>query len=159
MGMGRLDVGVSKLKGIIAPVALAACAVAVLVATAGGYAAPTQCYFPESFFCQKLEANAPLDTDSASMVTQLRNQAQAVDPLGTFNCTRAVLLDPLKWTSQEKLFCNKLTYLAGINYDDYAPMLYTAPADAARVPVVLDNNDAALKATLAAGVPIPDEAQ
>ena len=159
MGMGRLDVGVNKPKGIIAPVALAACAVAVLVAPAGASAATTQCYFPQSFFCQKLEANAPIDSASASMVTQLRNQAQAVDPLGTFDCTRAVLLDPLKWTSQEKLFCNKLTYLAGINYDDYAPMLYTVGSDQSRVPVVLDNNDAALKATLAAGVPIPDEAQ
>src|SRR5687767_11656241 len=96
--------------------ALAASAAALLVAPAGASAAATQCYFPSSFFCQKLEANAPVDPASGTMVTQLRNMAHAVNPQQTFDCTRAVSLDNLlNWTSQETQNCNKLTYLAGIN--------------------------------------------
>jgi hypothetical protein len=140
--------------------ALVASIAALLAAPAGASAAAQQCYFPSSFFCKKLDSTAKLDPESGAMVTQLRNMAQAVDPQGTFDCTRAVAIDnPLKWTADENLFCDKLTYRAGINYDDYAPMLYTVDAGAERVPVVLDNNDTSLKATLAAGVPIPDEAQ
>jgi hypothetical protein len=163
--MGRLSnaTGIhALLKRIVAPAALAACAIALLAAPAGASAATTakQCFFPSSFFCQKVASTAKLDPDSSSMVRQLRNMAYAVDPDTEFDCGRAVLTDnPLKWTSQELLYCTKLTYRAGINYDDYAPMLYTVGAGQARIPVVLDNNDAALKAWFAAGVPIPDEAQ
>src|SRR5215213_7029898 len=160
MGMGRTHTGVIALvKRIIAPAAFAACAVASLAAPSGASAA-TQCYFPSSFFCQKLEANAPVDSASGTMVTQLRNMAHAVDPQQTFDCTRAVSIDNLlNWTTQETQYCNKLTYLAGINYDDYAPMLYTVPADQPRIPVILDATDTALRNALWAGVPVPEEAQ
>ncbi len=147
------------LKPIVTLAALAASVVAMLAAPAGAAADVQRCYFPSSFFCEKVPPKAKLDPDSAEMVTQLRNMSYAVDPLNEFDCGRAILNDPLRWTDLEKLFCTKLTYRAGINYDDYAPMLYTVPADQARIPVVLDNNDPSLKATLAAGVPIPDEAQ
>ena len=158
--MGRTNTGVNTLRRITAPAALAACAVALFAAPAGASAATTQCYFPSSFFCKKLDAKAKLDGNSASAVAQLKNMSYGIDPQTTFDCGRAVLTDnPLKWTAQELLYCTKLTYRAGINYDDYAPMLYTVGADQPRVPVVLDNNDTSLKWRFGAGVPIPDEAQ
>jgi hypothetical protein len=159
--MGRLDSGVNKLlKGIIAPAALVACAAALLVAPAGASAATTQCYFPSSFFCKKV-TTAKVDPNSAAAVNQLRNMSYGVDPQNTFDCGHAVLTDnPLKWTAQETLYCGKLTFRAGINYDDYAPMLYTVSADQARVPVILDANESSLRSTLwSDGVPIPAEAQ
>jgi hypothetical protein len=141
---------------------------AVLAVLAALLVTPTQasagtsverCYFPSSFFCQKV-TRAKVDPDSAAMVRQLRNMAYGVDPQNSFDCGRTVMIDnPLKWTAEETLYCTKLTYRGGINHDEYAPMLYTVGAEQDRVPVVLDNNDASLAATLAAGVPIPDEAQ
>jgi hypothetical protein len=141
-------------------VALAS-AVALLAAPGGASAAVTRCYFPSSFFCKKVSSpKEKIDPASTAMVTQLRNMAYAVDPHSDFDCGRAVLTDnPLKWTADETLFCGKVTFRAGINYDDYAPMLYTVGPGQSRVPVALDANDPALRAARAAGVPIPDEAQ
>jgi hypothetical protein len=161
MGVFLTDVDVvARLRRLVAPAVVAAYAAALLVTPAQASADTVQrCYFPSSFFCQKV-TKAKVDPASSAMVRQLRNMSYGVDPHSSFDCARAVSTDnPLKWTAEEILYCTKLTYLAGINYDDYAPMLYTVGPDQARVPVVLDNNDASLKATLAAGVPIPDEAQ
>jgi hypothetical protein len=97
------------------------------------------CYFPSSFFCQPLDPSAPIDPDSAAMVAEVRNMADGRGP-----------------DSPNGL---KVTSRAGINYDDYAPMLYTVPADQRRVPVALDAGDPGLRAALAAGVPIPLEAR
>ena len=161
--MGRFDSCAHTLrKRVVALAAFAAFGGALLAGPSGASAegSAQQCFFPSSFFCEKLDATEKLDPASSAMVTELRNMAYGVDPQNTFDCGRAISTDnPLKWTAQETLLCGSLTFRAGINYDDYAPMLYTVSADQPRVPVVLDNNDASLRATLAAGVPIPEEAQ
>jgi len=108
-------------------------------ATPPATAVTEACYFPSSFFCQRLDPSAPLDPDGAAMVAEVRNMADGRGP-GSPN--------GLKVTSR-----------AGINYDDYAPMLYTVPADQRRFPVALDAGDPGLRAALAAGVPIPPEAR
>jgi hypothetical protein len=144
--------------------------IAVLVAAAtllgaGSGAAPAgaaagDCSFPSSFFCKPLAADAPIDPDSAAFVTEIRNMAYGVDPHTSFDCRHAVLTDnTAQWTDDERRYCQKVIYRAGINYDDYAPMLYTVAGDQGRVPVILDKGDANLKAAFLAGVPIPPEAQ
>jgi hypothetical protein len=105
----------------------------------GAGAASQGCYFPSSFFCQRLAPDAPIDPGSAAMVAEIRNMANGRGP--------------------DSPNGQQVTTRAGINYDDYAPMLYTVPADQPRVPVALDAGDPALRAALAAGVPIPPEAQ
>ncbi len=148
------------LKRTIVLTVLASAWGAVMLGAQPANASVQRCYFPSSFFCQRLAPNAPIDPDSAVMVTQLRNMAYGVAPQNSFDCQSAVMIDdPLLWTQDEQRFCEKLTYRAGINYDAYAPMLYTVPAEQPRVPVALDANDSALRAALAAGVPIPPEAQ
>ncbi len=146
----------------IALIALAAAAAAL--AAAGPGAAPARaaagdCYFPSSFFCRPLAPDAPIDPDSAALVAELRNMAYGVAPHTPFDCRRAVMTDETQWTDDERRFCQKLTFRAGINYDAYAPILYTVPADQSRVPVILDAGDPSLRATFLAGVPIPPEAQ
>ena len=144
-------------------VALLSTLTAVLAAGAGAApatASPDGCYFPSSFFCQRLAPDAPIDPHSAAMVTELRNMAYGVDPHNPFDCRRAVLTDNIaRWTEDERQYCQKLTYRAGINYDAYAPMAYTVAADQGRVPVILDRGDAGLRAAFSAGVPIPPHAQ
>ena len=143
--------------------------IAVLVAAAallggGPGAAPAGaadgCYFPSSFFCQPLAGDAPIDPDSAAFVTELRNMAYGVDPHTDFDCRHAVMTDnTAQWTDDERRYCQKVTYRAGINYDAYAPMLYTVSGDQGRTPVILDKGDAGLKAAFLAGVPSPAEAE
>jgi hypothetical protein len=146
-------------------VLIALAAAAAVLATAGPGAAPASaatgdCSFPSSFFCQPLAADAPIDPDSAAFVTEIRNMAYGVDPHTQFDCRHAVQTDNTAlWTADEQRFCQKVTFRAGINYDSYAPMVYTVGADQGRAPVVLDKGDAALKAAFLAGVPIPPEAQ
>jgi hypothetical protein len=101
-------------------------------------AAVADCYFPSSFFCQRLAPDAAIDPDSAAMVAEIRNMAGGLAPHGTNG--------------------RQVTNRASINYDAYAPMLYTVPAGQRRVPVALDSGDPGLRAALAAGVPIPPEA-
>src|SRR4051812_9669305 len=117
-------------------------ALVVLLAIGAGaqpaHAAEPSCYFPSSFFCQRLAPNAPVDPDSAAIVAEVRNMAYGVDPQDRFDCHHAVMTDDQQmWTDQERQFCQKVTYRAGINYDAYAPMLYTVSGDQGRVPVVL----------------------
>jgi hypothetical protein len=64
-----------------------------------------------------------------------------------------------QWSDEEKANCQKLTYRAGINYDDFAPNVYTVPADQQRLIVLLDQGDPVLRAAFLAGVPIPPDAQ
>ena len=115
------------------------------VLAVGSGAAPStavaaeDCAFPSSFFCQRLAPDAPLDPDSAAMVAEVRNMADGLAPNSSGG--------------------RRVTTRAGINYDAYAPMLYTVPADQPRVPVALDTSDPALRAALAAGVPIPPGAR
>jgi hypothetical protein len=128
--------------------------------TPSANASVERCYFPSSFFCQRLAPNAPIDPDSAGMVTELRNMAYGVAPDNPVDCKHAVMTDnPLLWTAEERRSCWPLTYRAGINYDAYAPMLYTVPAGQRRVPVLLHAGDSDLKAALLDGVPIPPEAR
>ena len=141
---------------------LAAC---TTVLATGADAAPASavtdgCRFPSSFFCQPLAPDAPIDPHGAALVTELRNMAYGVDPHNPFDCRRAVLTDnTARWTEDEQRYCQKLTYRAGINYDAYAPMVYTVSASQGRVPVVLDRGDPGLRAAFAAGVPIPPGAE
>jgi hypothetical protein len=101
-------------------------------------AAADACYFPSSFFCQRLAPDAPIDPDSAAMVNEVRNMADGLAP--------------------DRPNGRRVTSRAGINYDAYAPMVYTVPADQRRVPVVLDSGDSGLRAAVAAGIPIPADA-
>src|SRR5205085_1156677 len=75
-------------------------------------------------------------------------------------CRHAVMTDnTAQWSDSERANCQKLTYRAGINYDDFAPMVYTVPASQQRLIVLLDQGDPALRAAFVAGVPIPPDAQ
>ncbi|MDX6583385.1 MAG: hypothetical protein QOI10_2569 [Solirubrobacterales bacterium] len=119
---------------------LAACAALPLGSGAPpANAAAEQCYFPSSFFCQRLAPDTRIDPGSAAMVAELRNMASGRGPDSPNGRT--------------------VTSRAGINYDAYAPMLYTVAADQWRVPVALDGGDPGLRAALAAGVPMPPEAR
>jgi hypothetical protein len=126
-------------------VALSVLVTACCLLPAGSAAVPPAraavegCYFPSSFFCEPLAPNAPIDPDSAAMVAEVRNMAQGLGP--------------------DSPNGRQVTSRAGINYDAYAPMLYTVPAGQRRVAVALDSGDPDLRAALAAGVPIPPEAR
>src|SRR5688500_17763517 len=103
--MGRLTNATGMhalLRPIVVLATLAVSAVALLAAPAGASAQTSvqRCYFPSSFFCQKVNSTkAKLDSESTRMVSQLRNMSYGVDPQSTFDCARAVMIDnPLKWT-------------------------------------------------------------
>ncbi|MDX6583384.1 MAG: hypothetical protein QOI10_2568 [Solirubrobacterales bacterium] len=150
-------------RGATALIALLVAAAALLAAGPGAApanAAADGCYFPSTFFCQSLATDAAIDPDSATFVSEVRNMAYGVDPHTHFDCRHAVMTDnTAQWTGDEQRYCQKLTYRAGINYDAYAPMLYTVGADQGRVPVILDAGDPSLRAAFLAGVPIPPDAQ
>ncbi len=118
------------------------------------------CYFRSSFFCKRLSPSAPVEPHSRKAVTELRNMAFGVDPGERVNCRHAVMTaDTRDWTKRERHHCRPIAFRAGITYDQYAPMLYTVPAGAPRVPVSLDAANSSLRAALGAGVPIPSYAQ
>ena len=124
---------------------LRALLIALAATVPAGLAAPPaeasaqQCYFPSSFFCHRLAPDAPIDPDSAAMVAEVRNMARGLRPDGRNG--------------------RQVANRENVNHDEYAPMLYTVPADQPRVAVALDSGDPELRAALAAGVPIPPYAQ
>jgi hypothetical protein len=150
------------LRGPTVLIALLATSAALLAGpgAAPASAAADDCHFPSSFFCQPLAPDAPIDPDSAAFVAELRNMAFGLAPQTPFDCRHAVMTDDMaQWTDDERRFCQRLTFRAGINYDSYAPMLYTVPGDQPRVPVTLGNGDVALRALFLAGAPIPPDAE
>jgi hypothetical protein len=112
-------------------------------------------FLPSSFFDQRLAPNAPVDPRSAELVRELRNMAFGVDPQSNFDCRSAVMTPTSQWTAAERSNCQMLTTRANIATSDFAPVVYTVPADQPRLPVTLDANDPSLARNFAKGVPIP----
>jgi hypothetical protein len=128
-------------------------------AAAGGGESSSKHYLPSSFFDQRLSPDAPLDPQSAEMVTQLRNMAYGVNPTTAYDCSQAVMTSPSVWTPEEQQNCRPVTTRANITTTAYAPVLYTVPGDQPLVPVTLDNPNPSLTQVFAKGAPIPDDAQ
>jgi len=131
-----------------------------LAAPAAAQADAPERYLPQSFFQHRVSGAQAIDSESDQLVKELRNMAFGVDPKTDFNCRSAVEKgSPTKWTAEEQANCQRVTTRAGISRDDYAPVVYTVPADQPRVPIVLDNYNPSLKRALAEGVPLPDGAR